>query len=152
PNEYRLGDRGRYPDINGLIVGFKTMQTNPSAGREQSRRGDAYAAGQASRDSGRRDRDRREPYGAQAQSSQGARWADSYRGGERERERERDRERDRERERDRDRDRDRGQGNRERDYGRASRHGHSGAAGWDTGPSSTHHSSGQAASSSGWDM
>ncbi|KAJ2381958.1 Transcription elongation factor spt6, partial [Coemansia sp. RSA 2603] len=78
PNEYRLGDRGRYPDINGLIVGFKTMQTNPSAGREQSRRGDAYAAGQASRDSGRRDRDRREPYGAQAQSSQGARWADSY--------------------------------------------------------------------------
>ncbi|KAJ2753327.1 Transcription elongation factor spt6, partial [Coemansia pectinata] len=27
PNEFKLGERGRYPDINGLINGFKRMQT-----------------------------------------------------------------------------------------------------------------------------
>lgn len=28
PNEFKLGDRGRYPDITGLINGFKSMQTS----------------------------------------------------------------------------------------------------------------------------
>ncbi|KAJ2746430.1 Transcription elongation factor spt6 [Coemansia sp. BCRC 34301] len=28
PNEFKLGERGRYPDINGLINGFKRMQTS----------------------------------------------------------------------------------------------------------------------------
>ncbi|KAJ2779063.1 Transcription elongation factor spt6 [Coemansia interrupta] len=114
PNAYRLGERGRYPDINGLIVGFKTMQMNPSAGREASRR-DAYGAAGVKREDGRRESSRRDGYGG-----------DSYRGSG---------------DRDRDRDRDRGRDGRDRDYGRAPRHGHSsnsgGGGGWDTGPSSS---------------
>ncbi|KAJ2662563.1 Transcription elongation factor spt6 [Coemansia sp. RSA 1200] len=35
PKEYRIGDRGRYPDVNGLIVGFKSMQTNPAGSQQR---------------------------------------------------------------------------------------------------------------------
>ncbi|KAJ1809900.1 Transcription elongation factor spt6, partial [Coemansia sp. RSA 2598] len=49
PNEYRLGDRGRYPDIQGLIIGFKTMQMNPSQhgqmnSRDSSSRRDGHSS------------------------------------------------------------------------------------------------------------
>ncbi|KAJ2813241.1 Transcription elongation factor spt6, partial [Coemansia furcata] len=42
PNEFKLGERGRYPDVNGLINGFKRMQTSQKPTRpaydEQPRR------------------------------------------------------------------------------------------------------------------
>ncbi|KAJ2440449.1 Transcription elongation factor spt6, partial [Coemansia sp. RSA 2424] len=31
PNEFKLGEKGRYPDINGLINGFKRMQTSSTS-------------------------------------------------------------------------------------------------------------------------
>ncbi|KAJ2164341.1 hypothetical protein GGH18_001981, partial [Coemansia sp. RSA 530] len=37
PNEYKLGERGRYPNISGLINGFKMMQTKNAKPREKSR-------------------------------------------------------------------------------------------------------------------
>ncbi|KAJ2481900.1 Transcription elongation factor spt6 [Coemansia sp. RSA 2131] len=37
PNEYKLGERGRYPNISGLINGFKMMQTKNVKPREESR-------------------------------------------------------------------------------------------------------------------
>ncbi|KAJ2421614.1 Transcription elongation factor spt6 [Coemansia sp. RSA 2524] len=37
PNEYKLGERGRYPNISGLINGFKMMQTKNVKPREKSR-------------------------------------------------------------------------------------------------------------------
>ncbi|KAJ1990625.1 Transcription elongation factor spt6 [Coemansia spiralis] len=38
PNEFKLGDRGRYPDVNGLIIGFKSMQMNTGTQRHGSGR------------------------------------------------------------------------------------------------------------------
>ncbi|KAJ2557087.1 Transcription elongation factor spt6 [Coemansia sp. RSA 1933] len=35
PREFRIGDRGRYPDVNGLIVGFKSMQMNAASQQQQ---------------------------------------------------------------------------------------------------------------------
>ncbi|KAJ2907807.1 hypothetical protein GGI21_003518, partial [Coemansia aciculifera] len=37
PNEFKLGERGRYPDINGLINGFKRMQTSSSSSSSNAR-------------------------------------------------------------------------------------------------------------------
>ncbi|KAJ2633826.1 Transcription elongation factor spt6 [Coemansia sp. RSA 1290] len=42
PNEFKLGERGRYPDIAGLINGFKMMQTKP----QQSSRSSASRSSQ----------------------------------------------------------------------------------------------------------
>ncbi|KAJ2640152.1 Transcription elongation factor spt6 [Coemansia sp. RSA 1286] len=140
PNEFRLGDRGRYPDINGLIIGFKTMQMNPSqhglmSGRDSSRR-DGHSSSHRDSASGRRD------------ASGSGRWEDSYR--------DRGRDRDRERDRDhRDRDRDnRGHGGRDRGWDRPRHDGRNGGggSGWDTGASSSNHHSSAAAASSGWDV
>ncbi|KAJ2821473.1 Transcription elongation factor spt6 [Coemansia erecta] len=35
PNEYKLGERGRYPNITGLINGFKMMQTKSAQQQKQ---------------------------------------------------------------------------------------------------------------------
>ncbi|KAJ1892160.1 Transcription elongation factor spt6, partial [Kickxella alabastrina] len=162
PNEYRLGDRGRYPDINGLIIGFKTMQMNPAALQKNS--ASANVRGEAS---SRRESSYRSSHNAGPSSS--SRWGDrEQRDADTDRYRDRDsRDRGREYDRDRDRDRDRGRGrdgdrdrarDRDRDHGsrdydrdrdrdrdrnrdrdRSSRHNHNSAA------------SGGGGGSTGWD-
>ncbi|KAJ2852630.1 Transcription elongation factor spt6, partial [Coemansia erecta] len=118
PNEYRLGDRGRYPDINGLIIGFKTMQMNPSQHGLMPNRDSS-----SSRRDGHSSSSHRDSASGRRDASGTSRWGDSYRdrdrGRERERERERERDRDRDRERERDRDRvSRGHGGRDRGWDR----------------------------------
>ncbi|KAJ2389523.1 Transcription elongation factor spt6, partial [Coemansia sp. RSA 2559] len=68
PREFRIGDRGRYPDVNGLIVGFKSMQMNPGSQRHDG-------SSRASRSSGGHDDSRsrsyRSSHGSGAASSSG---------------------------------------------------------------------------------
>ncbi|KAJ2491500.1 Transcription elongation factor spt6 [Coemansia sp. RSA 2050] len=76
PNEFKLGERGRYPDINGLINGFKRMQTTqkssarPSSAYEDNRLSSGRSHhGRSYADSGRWERDR---------SSRSGAWGDSH--------------------------------------------------------------------------
>ncbi|KAJ2891714.1 Transcription elongation factor spt6 [Coemansia aciculifera] len=49
PNEFKLGERGRYPDINGLINGFKRMQTSSSSSSSNARQPPPSSSGGSNR-------------------------------------------------------------------------------------------------------
>ncbi|KAJ2719166.1 Transcription elongation factor spt6 [Coemansia sp. Benny D115] len=122
PNEFRLGERGRYPDINGLIIGFKTMQMNPSAAKR-----DAAGHSSSHRDAGdasmRRESMYRPSYGtASAGDVGGGAGAGSGSGGGGRWGAEADRERDRDGGRGYGRDWDRGGRGRDGDRDRSSRY------------------------------
>ncbi|KAJ1799648.1 Transcription elongation factor spt6 [Coemansia sp. RSA 2399] len=68
PREFRIGDRGRYPDVNGLIVGFKSMQMNPGSQRHDGSSRDSRSSG-GHDDS--RSRSYRSSHGSGADSSSG---------------------------------------------------------------------------------
>ncbi|KAJ2474519.1 Transcription elongation factor spt6 [Coemansia sp. RSA 2322] len=77
PSEFKLGDRGRYPDLNGLINGFKRMQTSSTSAAATAA---AVAAARDSRPSAAaydssRSSHRHQP-GA---DSSGSRWGDAGR-------------------------------------------------------------------------
>ncbi|KAJ2100919.1 Transcription elongation factor spt6 [Coemansia sp. S100] len=73
PNEFKLGERGRYPDISGLINGFKRMQTTT---QKPVARQPAYEESRSSRSNGRSYGDSGSRWDRDGRSSRSNAWGD----------------------------------------------------------------------------